>query len=141
LVQSEADCKVHTLNWKELALKKLVIVLGAVVLVMCAGMTMFLFLGGWGVAMTFGHAVTLGPKPTSYPVTLNCPNCESAGSRIHLWRSPDHTQSFGIAGLAAHGDRCFVLDEVDIQGIQHYKVRCGIETGWVEKTPFFWIAP
>lgn len=102
---------------------------------------MFLILGGWGVAMTLGHAVTIGPKPTSYPATLNCPNCKASGSRIHLWRSPDHTQTSGVAGLASHGERCFVLDEVEIQGIQHYKVRCGLETGWVEKTPFFWIAP
>ncbi len=68
------------------------------------------------------------PTPTPFAVSLYCPDCADAGTPINLWSTPSRS---GISGTADHGDTCTVTDNDSYQGLLHYKVTCGSQTGWV----------
>ena len=68
------------------------------------------------------------PAPTPFAVILHCPECADAGTAINLWSTPSRD---GIGGTADHGDSCTVTDNDIYQGLPHYKVTCGSQTGWV----------
>ena len=71
---------------------------------------------------------TAEPTPTPFAVSLYCPDCADAGTAINLWSTPSRS---GISGTADHGDTCTVTDNDSYQGLLHYKVTCGSQTGWV----------
>ena len=68
------------------------------------------------------------PAPTPFAFTLHCPDCADGGTAINLWSTPSRD---GISGTADHGDSCTATDNDLYQGLLHYKVTCGSQTGWV----------
>ena len=81
-----------------------------------------------GSATEPAPVATSKPEPTPFAVTLHCPDCADVGTAINLWSTPSRD---GISGTADHGDSCTVTDNDLYQGLLHYKVTCGSQTGWV----------
>ena len=69
--------------------------------------------------------------PTTFPVTLFCPECAAAGMKINLWASPNRV---GVAGSVPHNTRAIVIETATYDGVLHYKVQANGITGWVSQS-------